>query len=78
MLEIALIIALVGLSVSGLWDLFTTEVPDEIPYIMIVFGVFIWYVNALTFGDFQPLAYSLAIGVVTLVAGLIIYKKGSF
>ncbi len=78
MLEIALIIALVGLSVSGLWDLFTTEVPDEIPYLMIVFGIFLWYVNALTSGNFQPLAYSLAIGAVTLVIGIVMYRQGAW
>ncbi len=78
MLEIALIIALLGLSIAGTWDLFTTEVPDEVPYIMIVAGIFIWYVNALTFGDFTPLFYSIIFGMITLAIGLLMYKHGAW
>ncbi len=78
MLEIALIIALVGLSVAGAWDLFTTEVPDEIPYLMVVLGIFTWYMNALTFGDFLSLFYSLFLGTFLLVGGIIMYRQGAW
>jgi Flp pilus assembly protein protease CpaA len=78
MLEIALIIALLGLSVAGTWDLLTTEVPDEVPYLMIVLGIFVWYANALTIGDFMPLFYSLLFGALSLTIGLLMYKQGAW
>ena len=78
MLEITLIIALLGLSIAGMWDFFTTEVPDGVPYLMIVFGIFIWYVNALTYGDFQPLFYSLLFGTLTLAIGIVMYRHGAW
>ena len=75
---IALIIALIGSAIAGLWDLFTTEVPDELPYLMIVLGISVWYANALTFGDFNPLLYSLLLGTITLLAGIVMYKYGAW
>src|SRR3989338_2107453 len=78
MIEIALIIALIGLFVAGAWDLKTTEVPDDVPYIMIAGGIFIWYITALTIGDFTPLFYSLLLGTSKLTIGLIMYKYGAW
>ena len=78
MIEIALIIALLGLAIAGTWDLFTTEVPDEVPYVMLVAGIFIWYINALTFGDFTPLFYSIISGTISLSIGLLMYRQGAW
>jgi len=73
---IAVVIAVSGLTIAGFWDLFTTEVPDEVPAIMLSFGVFLWYFNALSTGDFLPLFYSLVLGASVLILGLVLYKKG--
>ncbi len=73
---IALATALLGSAIAGIWDLLTTEVPDEIPALMISFGVFGWYASALTTGNFLPLFYSLAFGTLILAAGWLLYKKG--
>ncbi|MFH0832444.1 MAG: A24 family peptidase [Candidatus Aenigmatarchaeota archaeon] len=78
MLEIAIGIAVAGLVISGIWDLMTTEVPDEIPIMMVFSGIFLWYINAMITGDFAPLAYSLIIGTTLLAVGLILYKKGKW
>lgn len=73
---LAIGIAFVGSTIAGIWDLFTTEVPDEVPALMIVLGIFNWYVYAVAIGDFMPLFISLAVGTLLLVIGLILYKAG--
>jgi Flp pilus assembly protein protease CpaA len=77
MLEIiAVSIAFIGSFIAGIWDLFTTEVPDEVPALMIALGIFNWFVYALSSGDSNPLFISLLAGTVLLVFGLILYKAG--
>jgi Flp pilus assembly protein protease CpaA len=78
MLEFAIAIAFIGLAAASAWDLKTTEVPDEIPALMISSGIFIWFMNAMLSNDFSPLIYSLAIGTVLLSVGLILYKQGKW
>lgn len=73
-----LIPALVAASVAGLWDLKTTEVPDEIPAIMIIAGLSFWGLIAVVTGDFAPLAASAGIGTLVLLIGLALYKKGQW
>jgi Flp pilus assembly protein protease CpaA len=73
---IAVVIAMFGSAIAGIWDLFTTEVPDEIPAIMLSSGIVLWYFQALSTGDFIPLFYSLVLGTAILILGLILYKKG--
>jgi len=75
MLEI--IIAVIGSAVAGLWDLKTTEVPDEIPILMVASGLFIWFISALS-GNTYPFVLSLTIGTAVLVLGLILYKYGKW
>jgi len=73
-----LIIAVIGSVIAGLWDLKTTEVPDEVPALMIVLGIFLWYMNAGMTGDFSNLLFSLLIGTILLTGGLIMYKSGQW
>lgn len=77
MLEIVLL-ALGLTAVAGLWDLKTTEVPDEIPAIMIISGIAYWLVSASVTGNFEPLIVSLAVGSILLAAGLLLYKTGQW
>jgi Flp pilus assembly protein protease CpaA len=73
-----LIPALVASAAAGLWDLKTTEVPDEIPALMISVGLFYWIFVAMTSGNFIPLVNSIILGTIILVAGLVLYKKGQW
>ncbi|MBI2971539.1 MAG: prepilin peptidase [Candidatus Aenigmarchaeota archaeon] len=75
---LAAAIALLGSAAAGIWDLRTTEVPDEIPALMISFGVFLWYAYALSTGDFLPLFYSLAAGTLVLGLGWVLYTRGQW
>ena len=76
MLEIAIIIAFIGSLIASILDLKTTEFPEDIPYLMIALGIFIWYIYALTFGSFIPLFLSLLIGVIVGLLGIIAYRVG--
>ncbi len=75
---IELLIVLIGSVLAGIWDLKTTEVPDEVPYLMIAFSVFSIYMRSMLSGDFSLLAYSLAIGTIVLLVGLLGYKTGKW
>lgn len=74
---IEIIIAVIGSAVAGLWDLKTTEVPDEIPILMVAAGIFLWFIAALN-GNTTPFILSIAIGTAVLVLGLFLYKQGKW
>lgn len=76
MLEMIFLAVLLS-SVAAFWDLLTTEVPDEIPALMIASGIFFWYIQALN-GYATPFLYSLLIGTAVLAGGLILYKNGKW
>ncbi len=74
---IEILIAVIGSAVAGVWDLKTTEVPDEIPFLMVASGVFIWFIEMLNGKPF-PLVVSFATGTAVLIAGLVLYKYGKW
>lgn len=78
MIDILVAIAALGSIVAGVWDLFTTEVPDEVPALMISSGLFLHFLNAGMTGNFYPLTLSLVIGTILLGLGLLMYSKGQW
>lgn len=77
MIEIV-ILAIIGTALAGIWDLRTTEVPDQLPYGMIAVGIGYWVLNWVINGDIYSLAVSLLVGSLLLVFGLILYKRGQW
>lgn len=75
---IALAIAISGTLIAGLWDLLTTEIPDEIPYFMSIFGIFLWFVYMLTTGSVMEFLSSLFVGSLFLIYGYVLYKSGQW
>ena len=73
-----MIVALVGSLIAGLWDLKTTEIPDEIPTLMAAIGIFFWFVFALTYGSFSALFMSFLTGTIFLVFGWVLYRAGQW
>jgi Flp pilus assembly protein protease CpaA len=71
-------ISLFGSLIAGLWDLKTTEIPDEIPVLIASLGIFSWFIYMLSFGDVYPLMLSLLIGTLFLLFGFILYKLGQW
>ncbi|MBI2173146.1 MAG: prepilin peptidase [Candidatus Aenigmarchaeota archaeon] len=70
--------ALIAATAAGLWDLKTTEVPDEIPALMIAAGLFYWAMNAMVFGITGPFVNSVILGTVILALGIFLYKRGQW
>jgi Flp pilus assembly protein protease CpaA len=78
MIDLIIFLALGGSVVAGLWDLKTTEVPDQLPYAMIGVGIIYWIFNWQTTGNFQPLMISIVSGTALLAVGLIMYRFGQW
>jgi Flp pilus assembly protein protease CpaA len=62
--------------ISGLWDLKTTDIPDELPAVLMSVGILYWLFNAPL--NYQPLIDSLTYGTLFLFAGWVMYKKGQW
>ncbi|MEM4625758.1 MAG: prepilin peptidase [Candidatus Pacearchaeota archaeon] len=73
---LAIATALSGTLIAGVWDLLTTEIPDEIPYFMASFGIFLWFIYMLTTGSTIEFLTSLYIGSIFLIYGYVLYKTG--
>jgi Flp pilus assembly protein protease CpaA len=75
MLELILFgIAFIGSLAAGLWDLKTTEIPDEIPTLMIALGVALWLMS----GNIYGFALSMVFGISFLLFGWLLYKAGQW
>lgn len=74
MLEIV-ILAVIGTALAGIWDLKTTEVPDQLPYAMVGVGILYWLARFLMGGGAYTLLVSLLVGTLLLAVGLLLYKK---
>ncbi|MBI2583409.1 MAG: prepilin peptidase [Candidatus Aenigmarchaeota archaeon] len=72
----AMAMAFAGSFAAGLWDLKTSDIPDEVICLMTILGIFIWYVYALTFGIFSIMITSLILGTAILAAGWLLYNRG--
>ena len=75
---IAMAAALILGFAAGLWDLKTSDIPDEAPALMAVLGLFIWYVSGLTTGNWVPFIISAALGTAVFAIGWGLYKAGQW
>jgi len=73
-----ILLALLFTAVAGLWDLRTTEVPDELLAIMVISGVSYWLISASITSNVYPLFVSLGVGSLLLCLGLLLYRKGQW
>ena len=72
------LVALVGSTVSGIWDLKTTEIPDSVCIGMIVLGLAAYSYLGITTGDFTLLSKSLIYGGMFLAFGIFMYYTGQW
>lgn len=75
---ISLIVASVGSTLAGLWDLKTTEIPDEIPYVMMIIAIVLSGIQSYIEWSYLPLLYSLAVGLILLAFGFVMYYFGQW
>jgi len=78
MFEIMLGIALIGSVIAGIFDLKTTEIPDEISFLMIILAIAGWFVYSVINNDFKFLINSLIVGSLFLGIGWAMYRAGQW
>lgn len=74
----ALGIAAAGSLVAGLWDLKTTDIPDEVTVLMMVLGPVLWFFHGSISGDWAFLASSIVLGSVVFALGWLLYLAGKW
>lgn len=75
---ILLLVALVGSTLAAIIDLKTTEIPDQIPYIMMGAGIVGNLLKSYLVGSYSPIALSLLIGLGFLGFGFVLYYTGQW
>ena len=79
MLEILLfVVAFVGSVLASYFDLKTTEIPDEIPYVMMAIGIVGNLVKSYLTLSYWPFLLSLIVGLGFLGFGFIMYYAGQW
>jgi prepilin signal peptidase PulO-like enzyme (type II secretory pathway) len=79
MLEmVSTVIAFIGSTVAGLWDLKTTEIPDWIPHSMIILGLLIAGIESFINWDYWYILNSVIVGVCLLGFGFLMYYFGQW
>lgn len=78
MVEIIIAIAVLGSVLAGIWDLKTTEVPDEIPLLMTALGIFYWFVQMITTNNYFPFLISITTGTFIALIGYLLYRAGKW
>ncbi len=79
MLEILLfVVALIGSIAAGLYDLKTTEIPDEIPYFMMAVGIIGHLIKSYLVMSYWPFLLSMLVGLAFLGFGFFMYYIGQW
>lgn len=77
MLEVLFFLtALIGSIIAAVYDLKTTEIPDEVPYAMTVLALAFVLIEAFLQKSFLPVFVSLVSGLVLLAVGFLMYYLG--
>jgi Flp pilus assembly protein protease CpaA len=77
---ISFLIAFIGSSLAAIYDLkiTPTEIPDEIPYVMIILALPLACVQSFIESNYTPLAWSLIYGISFLLFGYFMYRMGQW
>lgn len=79
MFELFLIItAFLGSLISGIIDLKTTEIPDEIPYLMMGIGILVHGIESYLAWSYLPILFSFIVGLSYLAFGFFMYYLGQW
>jgi Flp pilus assembly protein protease CpaA len=68
--------AFITLMIGGLYDLKTTEVPDEVSVIGVVAGILFHGVQSYVTGSWDPIIWSLSVGLIFSLYGWGLYYFG--
>lgn len=70
--------AIAGSLAAAAFDLKTTEIPDEIPYVMMGVAIVMYVVEAFITGNYSPILQSLFWGLILLGFGFLMYYFGQW
>lgn len=70
--------AFIGTTIAAIWDLKTTEVPDQLPYILIAIGLLFYGYQSVIESSFTPILHSLQYGLLFLAFGGAMYYLGQW
>lgn len=73
-----LTVAFTGSILASIWDLKTTEIPDEIPYVMIAIGAITHLIESFLLWNYLPFLLSLVVGLSFLCFGFLMYYTGQW
>lgn len=74
MIEIPFVAAFLLSLYAGIYDLKTSDIFEEVPALMVSFGLFYWYIVSLFLKDFSYFLSSVTVGIFLLSFGLILFK----
>lgn len=75
---IPLIVAFFGSVYAALWDLKTTEIPDEIPHAMIIFALVFYGIQSVIESNYWIFLNSVIAGGIIFALGFIMYYAGQW
>lgn len=75
---IPLIVAFAGSIYAAIWDLRTTEIPDEIPHAMIAFALIFYAIQSVIESNYWIFLTSAIYGGVILALGFLMYYAGQW
>jgi len=75
---IPLIVAFAGSIYAALWDLKTTEIPDEIPHAMIIFALVFYGIQSVIESNYWIFLNSLIAGGAIFALGFLMYYAGQW
>lgn len=79
MFEIILLsTAFIGSILAALFDLKTTEIPDQIPYVMIAVALVLYGIQSYLVWSYWPILNSLVVGLGLLGFGFLMYYFGQW
>jgi len=73
-----IVIALVGSTFCGLWDLKTSDIPDNVCWLMIALGIGLHGLESYVIGSSLPIVNSFIAGGAFLIFGLFMYYTGQW
>ncbi len=63
---------------AGIYDLRTTEIPEDAPFLLVSLGLFLWFAYSLYTGDISYLLKSVSAGTMLSFIGYLLYKLGQW
>lgn len=75
---ISLATLFIGTTAAAIWDLKTTEVPDQLSYAMIGIAILLFSYQSFSIGSYEPILNSLMVGLPFLGFGFLMYYLGQW